>query len=582
MDFGTLLHMAKKNSENSKDNGKYYSTKFSPPKKESKEKKLSDNIQKFLQRREQEERNRQKEHKEKVAKLLAMRDEKSKNKIRKMLKVTKSANKSVLEDAIDSEHTAITRQGPDQPDQDDYGYVSTEANAFYQRYIEKVKDVKEEKGFAPSRPQSLKDLSGTKERVKAAITREIEEKSNPSRQRREIVNSSSSSNLNGANTAIGSRPCPSSYSSRKSLYDPEAEKLEGERKRKEEEKKKMKNRKPPPPPMDFQALLKLAEKKQFEPIEISTEVKKKEPERLLTSKEKRELEERRKAKEDRERKAKQRGDDANVEKTNKEQNSNATTTGRIETNGRIPKLANQANNKSGVVPNTKTANDDIRKLANNKTINSTNTTTKPNGSRTTSSTPRTNAKLSANSNLSNNNNKTLQTPNKSTGDGFSKNPYNNGSKQSSNSTTRDFPPRDLKICSQSDLKKSKPFIPEDIRKKSVDNRNNNKKPTTIPSKRRILNDEDDSEYDSEMDDFIDDGDAEEDYSTHIKAIFGYDKSRYRDLDEDDTAMESSFAQVQREEYISKKIGMQEDLEDMKLEAMEKKRKIMMKKRRVNN
>lgn len=94
-----------------------------------------------MQRREQEERERQKEHKEKVAKLLAMRDEKSKNKIRKMLKVTKSANKSVLEDAIDSEHTAITRQGPDQPDQDDYGYVSTEANAFYQKYIEKVSEI---------------------------------------------------------------------------------------------------------------------------------------------------------------------------------------------------------------------------------------------------------------------------------------------------------------------------------------------------------------------------------------------------------------------------------------------------------
>lgn len=56
-----------------------------------------------------------------------------------MLKVTKSANKSVLDDAINTEHTAVTMQGPDQPDQDDYGYVSTEANAFYQKYIEKVK-----------------------------------------------------------------------------------------------------------------------------------------------------------------------------------------------------------------------------------------------------------------------------------------------------------------------------------------------------------------------------------------------------------------------------------------------------------
>ncbi|TMW40414.1 hypothetical protein DOY81_014504 [Sarcophaga bullata] len=100
------------------------------------------------------------------------------------------------------------------------------------------------------------------------------------------------------------------------------------------------------------------------------------------------------------------------------------------------------------------------------------------------------------------------------------------------------------------------------------------------SKRRILDDDDDSEYDSELDDFIDDGDEEEDYSSHIKAIFGYDKSKYRDEDFDDREMESNFAQVQREEYISKKIGIQEDLEDMKMEAMEKKRKMMMKKRRI--
>lgn len=67
-----------------------------------------------------------------------MRSQKAKAKISRMLKVTKSSNKSVLEDAINTEHTAITMAGPDQPDQDDYGYVSAEANAFYQKYIEKV------------------------------------------------------------------------------------------------------------------------------------------------------------------------------------------------------------------------------------------------------------------------------------------------------------------------------------------------------------------------------------------------------------------------------------------------------------
>lgn len=61
-----------------------------------------------------------------------------------------------------------------------------------------------------------------------------------------------------------------------------------------------------------------------------------------------------------------------------------------------------------------------------------------------------------------------------------------------------------------------------------------------------------------MDDFIDDGDCNEDISSHIRDIFGYDKRRYRDLDDDDAEMESSFAQVQREEYISKKLGKYTD------------------------
>lgn len=67
-------------------------------------------------------------------------------------------------------------------------------------------------------------------------------------------------------------------------------------------------------------------------------------------------------------------------------------------------------------------------------------------------------------------------------------------------------------------------------------------------------DDDDSEYDSEMDDFIDDDDADQDYSKYISEIFGYDKSRYRDVDDDVDNMESSFAQQMKEEVISAKIG----------------------------
>lgn len=68
---------------------------------------------------------------------------------------------------------------------------------------------------------------------------------------------------------------------------------------------------------------------------------------------------------------------------------------------------------------------------------------------------------------------------------------------------------------------------------------------------------DDEEYDSELEDFIDDEVEEhsEDYSKYISEIFGYDKNKYKFVDnEDDVAMESSFAQQLKEEYVSTKIG----------------------------
>lgn len=49
-------------------------------------------------------------------------------------------------------------------------------------------------------------------------------------------------------------------------------------------------------------------------------------------------------------------------------------------------------------------------------------------------------------------------------------------------------------------------------------------PITSAYKRKYEDEED--EYDSEMDDFIDDGgDEQDEISRHIKEIFGYDRSR---------------------------------------------------------
>lgn len=127
---------------------KCYSTKFEAPKKESKEKKLSANIQKFLQKQQEDEREKKRIEKQKLEDLLSMRDTKAKNKIKKMLKVTKSANKSVLDDAVDNDNTAYTLEGPEQPDEDDYGYVSQEASQLYKTLMDKYKTIPEEKKFS--------------------------------------------------------------------------------------------------------------------------------------------------------------------------------------------------------------------------------------------------------------------------------------------------------------------------------------------------------------------------------------------------------------------------------------------------
>ncbi|XP_044868289.1 protein SPT2 homolog [Mauremys mutica] len=102
----------------------------------------------------------------------------------------------------------------------------------------------------------------------------------------------------------------------------------------------------------------------------------------------------------------------------------------------------------------------------------------------------------------------------------------------------------------------------------------------ISYKRQI---EDDEEYDSEMDDFIDDeGQPQEEISKHIREIFGYDRNKYKD--ESDYAlryMESSWKEQQKEEARSLRLGVQEDLEELRREEEELKRKKQAKKLRTH-
>ncbi|KAF7702242.1 protein SPT2 homolog [Silurus meridionalis] len=103
-------------------------------------------------------------------------------------------------------------------------------------------------------------------------------------------------------------------------------------------------------------------------------------------------------------------------------------------------------------------------------------------------------------------------------------------------------------------------------------------PITSSYKRKCMDEE---EYDSEMDDFIDDeGEDQDEISKHIREIFGYDRKKYKD--ESDYAlkfMESSWKEQQKEEARSLRLGIKEDEEDMRKEEEEMKRKEAMKAKR---
>jgi protein SPT2 len=100
-----------------------------------------------------------------------------------------------------------------------------------------------------------------------------------------------------------------------------------------------------------------------------------------------------------------------------------------------------------------------------------------------------------------------------------------------------------------------------------------------PKGRQIIISDEEDEYDSEMDDFIDDSDVNpSQISDLIRNITGYDKHKYKDTS-DDECMESNVWQQMREEQKSLRIGIQEDLEDIRREEEEKKRKALMKKKK---
>nr|XP_021188886.2 protein SPT2 homolog [Helicoverpa armigera] len=682
MEFRETLLAAQRNQQQKSSENAYYKARFDPPKKEQKQRdRLSANIQKFLAKKDEEERQKKIEAQRKREELLAMRDPKALRKIQKTLKVIKSANKSVIADAIDRDNTAVTREGPEQPDQDDYGYESQEAAAIYEKMMEKYSKLPDEPKFPVGNTSVKKDLNGTRERVKHALKHEDDPVPHKRRRR-------------GENGERESSP--------PTRYEPEKDK-------KESKPDKPKFRKPAPPPMDFNQLLKLAEQKKSEPIEIG---KKKEvvtemesgTERLMTKKQKREYEEemaRRQRRQERleaeksgARKVPREDRPREAERERKPEPSTGL--------GRIPKVSDKLNNSSSrndsprpsdrerserekieklqkerdrlrldkekaerekerldkerldklraererIERDIDRLNRDREKLEKAKSKLESSSKLSDKGIKSADKSVdrsklsyKDGYKQDVNKNIDlksqntyridkNSNERRNSIPSKQS-DGKLLNGHSKqgkpvpktkeqslqqngirdkqallakqraaaeGSQRSNDkrmSDSKGVPskrPDDRKVGASDKAGPSKPkvtntfdfdkhinclgkngarkpdgtrqFPPADVKRKGQDPRS---------KKRRAL--DSDSEYDSELDDFIDDGDDEMDYSKHIKEIFGYDKSKYRDMDDDDDpTMESSFARQQREEYISKKIGIMEDLEDMRLEAEQNKKK----------
>ena len=141
MGFAQLLGIAQVNQKDKTvTDVKLLKTKFNGAKKEKREKgKVAPNVQKFLQQKEAEEKRKRIEEKLKLQNLNELRTDRAKkyiiiksvdfhnshfflfSKIAKHLKVTKSANKAVLDEAVDRKNTAATLSGRRQCDEDDYG-----------------------------------------------------------------------------------------------------------------------------------------------------------------------------------------------------------------------------------------------------------------------------------------------------------------------------------------------------------------------------------------------------------------------------------------------------------------------------
>ncbi|CAG7721107.1 unnamed protein product [Allacma fusca] len=594
--FEDLMSMAENNALKGEKKIKtstapQYNLTAKPKKESSKDRKLSEGVKKFLQKQEEEERRKAKEEKLKKERLMQLRyqDKKAHRRVNSMLKMTKSANKACMADAKTCLNDSLAEQGEFQPDEDDYGYESQHSQFMYQKLMDKYKQ----------QPVSKPQITTKKVPVPTAQTLAKYKHNRAEEDRYEDSGVEKSPEL---------KEPPETNSKKAKKAAVEA--------------------------MNYQAILELANKKAQEPVGIVMKPK------FSTSKEKeifefgRPMTAKEKARFLQEKALKERLLSMNGSLANEKQNIICKPSG-AGGKFKIPSLKKKE-------PPAKVETTEVSKPAKGSTNHSANAgrgvsqniPPKPSSTQRPQPTPQTSH--TDKRPMPSANPKTRPPPpppptmKKPSGsqpvpDKFRsmKRPEPPVESKPRISPKSDFParPQDRTKSLDRPGRPSESRPPVGVRQNvpKLDNRppprevdrqrqrspprTEVRRPNPAPQQRappvkakrplpppyadrppasrfpvkqnrfRIDSDEDDSE----MDDFIDDDEAEIDYSSEIRSIFGYDKRRYVDMDDDDIE-ESSVTQQWKEEARSAKIGREEDLEDMRLEALEKKQKMMAKKR----
>ncbi|KAK4293608.1 hypothetical protein Pmani_033709 [Petrolisthes manimaculis] len=592
MDFSYLIELARNNDKsNAKEASKQrFSTKVTKPKKIEKPGPKVSAVQAVLKKLEDDKHKENEEFKAKKKNLLTLRaqDRKSNKRVKAMINMSKGASKAVLEEAKD----LTTAKGEEQCDEDDYGYESTMSQNIFKKLAGEYADspLDDKLKFSKNSVKGATDINDIKSRVINSLKKKEEEEMGPRKRKRKRKNSGEFEDfINDGDAYDESAPSTSEKSAHPSTprekvvnvnltnyksdkhnnfkYDQDSSECKSKKREREREEEKFKKPKPKPkpkagpPPMSFEELLRVAKNKQKNPLpdireeklkEKEKKDKKKELDRPLTAKEKEELEDERRRKLKRlgklppEKKEESKDTPSasdkqtkNGENKHKQSGSNKLRE-QLESPKPEPKVVDRS--KYFAVPFAQKSN-----------------STPQNAKAPPPQLKQQPPKLSQSK---------VQPPS------IRQEPLKSAKPQK---PSREMPP-------QRDMKPGKPpqKFPQKDRGRPFPPPDMQRRPPSPQGKRRIESD-DESEYDSELDDFIDDGDAEVDYRSEIGKLFGYDRNKYKDDEDDLSDMEASYSQMQKEERISAKIGLKEDLEDIQREEEEKKMKMkrlkMMKKQR---